>query len=901
MEIDFRKNWHALDANLIQTIFDTSRAEGLSSENAAERLVKFGRNELLTKGGRKAISIFLGQFTDILIIILAVAVIVSGFLGEWIDAGAILAIIILNGIMGFIQEFRAEKSLEALREMAAPRATVVRNGVEEQIESAEIIPGDVVKIKQGDKVPCDLRLVDTHSLSIEEAALTGESIPRTKNASAVLPEKTPLGDRTNMAFMGTAATFGRGTGIAVGTGMHTELGNIATLVSTVESEETPLQKRLQKLGKVLLWACMGIVAVVFVMGLLRKVAPTEMFLTSVSLAVAAIPEGLPAVVTIALALGVQRMVKRNALVRRLSSVETLGSTSVICSDKTGTLTQNIMKVVRVYIDGEEKAFEVENLNEHTEYLLVNALMNTNNFIGAYEMPEAGLQSITSSPTQMAVIGAVIDAGIDVKALQNRYDYVDEVPFDSERKRMTAVYREGEADGLLAITMGAPEVILKRCTFSRKNSSEEEITVEERSELEEINAVMAGKGLRVLAVARRELPGGTEINPGIEEKLVFLGYLAIADPPRPEVYEAVRKCKMARIRPIMITGDHRATAASIASDLKIIDDDGQALAGAELDEMDDEKLSEACKNVSVFARVTPQHKLRIVRALKGQGEVVAMTGDGVNDAPALKEADIGIAMGITGTDVSKESSDMVLTDDNFATIVAAVEEGRGIFDNLKKFIHFLLSCNAGELLVMLIATAFGMPLPLLPIQILWVNLVTDGAPALALGVDPVMKGILGRPPRRREAFLFDPHEGFLIPFQGLIIGLSTIFAFYLSYYHFGEDINTARTMAFSVLTLSQLFHALNCRNQDYSFFSIGPFKNKWLLLAVGLSFAIHMGVVYIPFLEPIFKTVPLNFQDWYLVVLIASSPFVIMEVYKLIRRIVLRMRKDKEEYYGIFPE
>ncbi|MCP4229418.1 MAG: cation-translocating P-type ATPase [bacterium] len=899
MDIDLRKNWYSLDRNLVETIFATSRSEGLSLGAATERRMKFGSNELSTEGKRKAITIFLGQFTDILIVILAVAVVVSGFLGEWLDAGAIFAIIILNGIMGFVQEYRAEKSLEALREMASPKATVVRDGVEAQIESSEIVPGDIVKVKQGDKIPCDIRLVDTRSLSVEEAALTGESIPRTKDAKSVHKDKTPLGDRTNMAYMGTSVTFGRGTGIAVATGMHTELGNIATLVSEIALEETPLQRRLVKLGKVLLWACLGIVTVVFVLGLLRSVPPTEMFLTSVSLAVAAIPEGLPAVVTIALALGVQRMVKRNALVRRLSSVETLGSTSVICSDKTGTLTQNMMRVVRMYVNGNEIEFDRGKYDERARNLLSAAVMNTSNFISAYEVQDASLEAVDSSPTQAAVITAGINAGIDFKALQRKYDYIDEVPFDSGRKRMTAVY-ESDDDDRLAIMMGAPEVIVKRCSSLNRDGREQKMTADILEELEQANAAMAGRGLRVLAVAERKLLRRTRIDADIEKKMTFLGYVAIADPPREEAYEAVRRCKIASIRPIMITGDHAATAASIAAELNIIEEGDRVLAGPELDELDDTAFEEAAKNVSVFARVTPRHKLRIVNALKGQGEVVAMTGDGVNDAPALKEADIGIAMGITGTDVSKEASDMVLTDDNFATIVSAVEEGRAIFDNLKKFIHFLLSCNAGELIVMLIATAFGMPLPLLPIQILWVNLITDGAPALALGVDPAVKGILNRPPRKRDAFLFELREGVLIPVQGLIIGLATIFAFYLSYYVFDEGLTAARTMAFSVLTLSQLFHALNCRSQDHSFFAIGPLKNKWLLLAVTLSFSIHMAVVYVPFLQPVFKTIPLNFQDWYIVLLISSAPFVIMEAYKLIRRLILKLRKDEEGYYGVFP-
>lgn len=878
--------------------YRTSATSGLSDGEAALRLKQYGRNVLKTTGGRPLFSLFLGQFTEILVLILIAACIVSAFLGEFLDASAILAIVMLNGILGFVQEYRAEKSLKALQELAAPRSTVVRGGREVLIDAAEIVPGDLVAVGAGDRIPCDLRLAEEHSLEVDEAALTGESEPVQKNAGAVLEPKTSIGDRVNVTFMGTVATYGRGLGVAFATGMSTELGRIATMVSEVALEETPLQARLRKLGKVLLWATLGICAVIFGLGLLRDVPPQEMFLTAVSLAVAAIPEGLPAVVTIALALGVQRMVKRHALIRRLSSVETLGSTTVICSDKTGTLTRNEMRLVNAYVGG--KRYDTANdIGEEVRGLLSRALLCTANFIKTYERDDVSLDAAKTNPTENAIIEAALSSGLDYAAMKSGIGFVDELPFDSSRKRMTAVYDDASGS-LLAIMKGAPEVIIERSTSAEMPDGVVNVA-EVADELASVNAEMAGRGLRVLAVAYRRLDRGTEITKDIEEEMTFAGFLGIADPPRPEVYDAVRKCRLAGIRPIMITGDHQATAAAIAEELGILTDDNLILSGREMDEISDERLADKVAVTQVYARVTPFHKLRIVRALKKLGAVVAMTGDGVNDAPALKEADIGVAMGIAGTDVSKEASDMVLTDDNFATIVAAVDEGRAIFANLKKFIHFLLSCNAGELFVMLAATLGGLPLPLLPIQILWINLVTDGAPALALGIDPPEVGLLNKPPRPRHAFLFERREIFLIPLQGALIGISSLGTFVLMLYGFGADLNLARTMGFSVLALSQLFHALNCRSQVRSFFALGPLSNPWLLLAFFGSIVIQTGVIYLPFAQKIFKTVALSPSDWLLMIGISTLPFVAMEIYKLVRALILRVKKEEEGYFGVFPE
>ncbi len=870
---------------------------GLSAAEARVRLARDGPNVLTRLGQRRGLKIFLAQFTDFLVLVLIGACIVSAFLGEFVDAAAILAIIILNGILGFVQEYRAEKSLAALREMAAPRAVVVRDGREQEVATRDVVVGDFVRLRAGDKIPADLRLSEEFNLQVEEAALTGEALAVEKDAAAALAPDAPLGERVNMAFTGTTVTYGRGAGVVVATGMATELGRIAALVQEVRSEATPLQLRLARVGKFLVWAVLILCGVVFAAGILRGLPATDMFITAVSLAVAAIPEGLPAVVTIALALGVQRMVKRHALIRRLASVETLGSTTVICSDKTGTLTENKMVARRAYVNG--RMVERPEAPDDVKELLATALLCTSDFVSSGASGTCSLDGPRGNPTETALVEAALAAGVDPAALAGQYKFQDEVPFDSRRKRMTVVY--GHDGGRLAVVKGAPELVLELCSAQRTRGRSRSLPAAARDVILKANDELASRGLRVIAVATRSLGEDEAVDAELERELTFWGFLGIEDPPRPEAYDAVRKCRLAHITPIMVTGDHRATAAAVAADLGILDERQTVITGRELEEMSDEELIDELEDARVFARVTPEHKLRIVRALRARGAVVAMTGDGVNDAPALKEADIGIAMGITGTDVSKEASDMVLTDDNFATIVAAVEEGRGIYANIKKFIHFLLSCNASELAVMLAATLAGWPLPLLPIQILWVNLITDGAPALALGVDPPEVGLLLKPPRAKGAFLFNAHELRLIPLQGLVIAVATLGSFIFVLRVFGEDLATARTFAFSVLTLSQLFHALNCRSQTRSFFALGPFSNPWLLLAVGVSLLLHLAIIYTPFLEPIFHTVPLSPRDWALMLAVSASPLVFMEIYKPLYALLKRVRREPEDYFGVFPE
>jgi Ca2+-transporting ATPase len=891
------KLWHARAAADVASQLGTSSRGGLTADEAAARLRRYGPNALAQVGARWGVRIFLSQFTDFLVLVLIGACIVSAFLGEYVDAAAIFAIVMLNGVLGFVQEYRAEKSLQALREMAAPKAAVVRDGREKVLDTRDVVPGDLVRLRAGDRVPADLRLFEEYNLQVDEAALTGESLAVEKEAALELDGDMPLADRRNMAYTGTVVTYGRGDGLVVATGMGTELGRIAALVQEVGREQTPLQRRLARLGKLLVWAVLILCGVMFGAGLLRGLGAHEMFLTAVTLAVAAIPEGLPAVVTIALAIGVQRMVRRHALVRRLSSVETLGSTSVICTDKTGTLTENRMVARRAYVNGREVARP--DAPEDLKELLATALLCTSDFIYAATTSDYSFGGERSNPTEAALVEAALDVGVDARELAARYEFRAEVPFDSKRKRMTAVF--AAAGARVAVVKGAPEIVLELCTAVRDGGGERPLTPQSRDEIQEANAGLAARGLRVIAVATRAVADDVEVSAEIERDLTFRGYVAIEDPPRAEVYEAVRKCRLAHITPIMVTGDHRATAAAIADEVGILDEAGTVLTGRELDELSDEGLIDELEDARVLARVTPEHKLRIVRALRARGAVVAMTGDGVNDAPALKEADIGVAMGITGTDVSKEASDMILTDDNFATIVAAVEEGRSIYANIKKFIHFLLSCNVSELLVMISATLAGWPLPLLPIQILWVNLITDGAPALALGVDPPEVGLLLKPPRPKHAFLFGGQDLRLIPLQGLMIALATLGSFVLVLRVFGEGLATARTFAFSVLTLSQLFHALNCRSQTRSFFALGPFSNPWLLYAVAFSLLLHLGIVYIPFLQAIFHTVPLSLRDWGLMLVISALPLVFMEIYKLLNALVRRIRHEPEDYFGIFPE
>lgn len=903
---------------------------GLAAEEARRRLNSQGANDLPESPPPSLLSLFLSQFTSVIVWVLIGAAVVSGLLEDWIDSAAILAIVLLNGILGFIQEFRAERSLAALRHLSIATARVLRDGAQRMIPAREVVPGDLIFLEAGDRIPADARLVYTTNFHTQEASLTGESTPVEKRAQAIDRSDVPLADRSNMVFMGTVAVSGKARGLVTATGLRTELGHIATMISKAaeaERTETPLQRRLEQFGYTLLWLALGVVSVVFLLGYLRGEPVVTMFLTSVSLAVAAVPEGLPAVVTITLALGVTRMVRRNALIRKLPAVETLGSATVICSDKTGTLTKNEMTVTKLFV--EEQVFDVsgegyEPVGEIREALgmkrgvpsddgdrrsstdiraqgfLRDSALSTQRVAllpgvrelltagvlcnGATLKQEEGSWRILGDPTEGALLVVAAKAGFRMEELEPTHPFLGEVPFDPERKMMTIV-RE-TADGSVAYVKGAPDVLLGRCTHRLGTNGRLELLSDAaRAGILDANARFAHQALRVLGLGQRRLahkPDSYQASE-LEQQLVFLGLAAMKDPLRPEAKVAVQACHDAGIRTVMITGDHKDTAVAIAEELGSLKGAKQAVTGMELDRLSDDALVKQVDQFAVYARVSAEHKLRIVKAWKSTGAIVAMTGDGVNDAPAVKVADIGVAMGITGTDVTKEASDMVVTDDNFASITAAVEEGRGIFDNIRKTVHFLLSCNVSEVLVMLFATLLGLPLPLLPIQILWMNLVTDGFPALALAVDPKAPDLMKRRPRRPEAQLLDGGRLAVIGLEGLMLSAVALGAFAYSLYGLHQDVEQARTVAFTVLVINQLVHAFNCRSDRWSLFQVGAGTNRPLLLAFMLSLGIQVAVLTVPPVASIFKVASLPLEDWVLMGATGILPFAIMEAVKLWRR------------------
>ncbi|MDP1852865.1 MAG: calcium-transporting P-type ATPase, PMR1-type [Candidatus Omnitrophota bacterium] len=888
------KPWWQLDVQEIIEELSTDLNLGLTLGEAKLRIDKFGPNQLKETKGRSPFSIFLEQFKDFIVWVLIGAASVSGFLKEWIDALAIVAIVILNAFLGFIQEYRAEKSLAALKKLSSPTSKVIRDGHYKLIASYELVPGDLIELEAGDNIPTDSRLVWlTSNFNVQEASLTGESVPVLKTVLSLKEKDVPLADRVNMVYTGTSVTCGKAKAIVVETGMRTELGKIAGMIQEIAQESTPLQKKLEQFGKWIVYLCFVLVGLVFILGVIRGREILEMFLTAVSLAVAAIPEGLPAVVTISLALGVQRMVKRNALIRKLPSVETLGCATVICSDKTGTLTKNEMTVRAVFAGGElfqvsgigyepkgEFSLNGKKINPLDYSDLNKALISGILCNGAQLIKNDQTYKIVGDPTEGAILTAAAKAGLWKEAKEKEFPFIDEIPFDSERKKMTII--RNDKDKLIAFVKGAPDVLLKDCSYIEKNGLLKELSNEEKENILGINNGLANSAMRVLAIACKVLDSrGQKYEAALVEKgLTFMGLVAMIDPPREEVKRAIADCVNAGIKTVMITGDHKNTAVAIARELGLFKEDSLAFTGEELDKLSDDELYKEVGRISVYARVSPEHKLRIVRMLRKRGEIVAMTGDGVNDAPAVKEADIGVAMGITGTDVTKEVSDMVITDDNFASIVSAVEEGRGIYDNIKKFIHYLLSCNAGEILVMFVSSLIGLPVPLLPIHILWVNLVTDGFPALALGVDPVDPNIMKRPPRPVNEGVVTRPRALLIMSQGAFIAICSLFAFSFVLFIEKEGIDRARTAAFIVLACSQLFHSFNCRNMTESLFKIGLFTNKKLIFATAVSFSLQMAVVYMPFLQKVFKTEPLGLFDWFLVIAISSFPLWAMEIVKI---------------------
>ena len=893
-------NWYQKNINDVKKELATDIEKGLSSKQVEEKQQNVGFNELKARKKKSLIVKFLEQFKDFMIIVLIIAAIVSGIVGilegEGItDTIIILIVVIINAIIGVAQENKAEKSLEALQKLSAHASKVIRNGKMIVIPSRELVPGDVVVLETGDYVPADLRIIEAVNLKSQESALTGESVPVEKIIDTI-NEEVGIGDRTNMLFSSSLITYGRGKGIVVETGMNTEVGKIAEIINSSEEGTTPLQEKLNKLGKILGIAALAICVVIFIIGLLYGKEPIHMFMTAVSLAVAAIPEGLAAVSTIVLAIGVQRMVKKNAIVKRLPAVETLGSASVICSDKTGTLTQNKMTVQKIYVDN--KLMDMENIKfveskSDLESLIYNAMLCNDTKVGANN-------ELAGDPTETALVDMGMNLDIDIDKIFS-IDRLNEIPFDSSRKLMTTVHKIDNE--YIVYTKGGVDELLKNCTSYIINGKIEKDLEEFKKSIYENNESMAKNALRVLAFGYKKikkLPESKEEIEKLESDLIFVGMVGMIDPPREEAKKAVEKCKSAGIKTVMITGDHKITATAIAKQLGILENEDEAITGSELENMSDEELTKNIRNYSVYARVSPEHKVRIVRAWQANGEIVAMTGDGVNDAPALKNADIGCAMGVVGTDVAKEAADVILTDDNFATVVSAVEEGRRIYDNILKAIQFLLSSNVGEIIVLFVAilitpllakwfniTNISALEPLLPIHILWINLVTDSLPALALAVDPSAENIMQRKPNKKGKGIFTKGMTWRVIYQGIMIGFITLIAFIVGLATPGvtdeaAKIKIAQTMAFCVLALSELVHVFNIRDNKNSVFKTGILNNSKLILAILVSASFMFVILLIPGLREIFSIAQLPKENIVETILLVISPIIIVEIFKLLK-------------------
>jgi Ca2+-transporting ATPase len=910
-------DWHTASPADVLKQLNTTIEHGLTQVEAEQRLQQVGLNELIDRGTKKPWKILLEQFTSVMVLILIAAAIISLFVGDLKDAVAILAIVVLFGVLGFTQEYRAEKAMAALRHMAVPHVRVRRDGEVREIEASQLVPGDIVLLEAGNVVPADARVVESNNLRIQEAALTGESEPIEKEAAALSggPQAAPLGDRHNMAFMGTNVTYGRGVAVVTETGMNTELGHIATLIQEVDTGMTPLQKRLDQLGKVLGLVALVIAGLIFVLGIIDGESIELMFMTAVSIAVAAVPEGLPAVVTITLALGAKRMLKRQALIRKLPAVETLGSVTVICSDKTGTLTENRMTVMVLDVAGHRLEQETEELRRgmpvgavaakipqqvHPSLALLligGSLCND----ATLKMSEEGRFRTIGDPTEGAMIVMAAHAGLSKPELDRQFPRAGEVPFDSDRKRMTtinevrgaiepvefqgvwqAAYAALGQPRYMAFTKGSPDGLVAISDRVWVADRVEPLTAEWRDRIMQANNELAQNGMRVLGVAVRSIeapPNGSA--PAVEHDLIFVGLYGMIDPPRAEVKDAVQTCRSAGIRPIMITGDHPLTARQIATELGIASN-GRVLTGQEVEQMSSEELQNAVADVSVFARVSPEHKLKIVGALQARGEIASMTGDGVNDAPALKKADIGVAMGITGTDVSKEAADMVLLDDNFATIVAAVEEGRVIFDNIKKFVKFSIAGNVGKIMVALLGPLpmFDLPLPLQPLQLLWLNLLTDGLLGLGMGVEPAEKDIMKRPPANPRESIFAGGMVSYIAVVGILTGAIAL-AVGVAYYNSGNPY--WQTMIFTVLCFSQIGQAFATRSSTESFFKMQLLGNRLLLGMAGLVALAQLAAIYLPFMNNFMYTLPLPIADLVFAIVASSVVFWAIELQKFIRR------------------
>ncbi len=922
---------HARQLDQVVQELKTHLQFGLNTSEAQARQATEGFNELQERPRPGLISLLVDQFNNFLVIILIVAAAVSLLLGEFIDATAILAIVVLNAVLGVVQESKAEQALAALKRMAAPNAQVIRDGHQVTIPARELVPGDIVLLEAGNYVPADMRLVESVNLKIDEASLTGESAPVNKNARVVLDDDIPIGDRKNSAFMSTLVTYGRGKGLVTATGMHTQIGLIAEMLQAVEDEETPLQQKLNQLGKWLGTVCLAICGLIFVVGVVRDTAPmtaftdglgvyfgehqreiVELFMTAVSLAIAAVPEGLPAVVTICLALGMQRMIRRHALIRKLPAVETLGCATVICSDKTGTLTQNEMTVVRGWVRGTSFQITGEgyspngsfcqdgDLFDPTANMTISLLLQ-----GALLCNDARLEAsgqaegeptwrMIGDPTEGALVVAAAKAKLFQQDVEKALPRRAEIPFEAERKRMTTVHevlddtRSLWPAGLgpfVAVVKGAPDMLLDQCTGIRENGQVQPLSQAEREQVLAANEAMARQALRVLGIAYRPLDQLPEspTPDDLENNLVFLGLLGMIDPARPEVKTAVQTANQAGLGTVMVTGDYKDTAIAIAKEIGVLKAEGQVLTGAELERMSEQDLAALVEKVNVYARVSPQHKTKIVEAFRSRGHVVAMTGDGVNDAPALKRASIGVAMGITGTDVAKETADMVLTDDNYASIVAAIEEGRIIYSNIRKFVFYLLSCNIGEILIIFISMLAGLPIPLRPIQLLWLNLVTDGAPALALGLEKGDPDIMKRPPRPTAEPVINREMLVSILVIAAADTVAVLSSFIVALGRFPGHVQAAQATAFATLVCSELLRAYTSRSERHSIFSIGVFSNRWMHWAVGSSFVMLILVLYVPFLQPFFDTVAFGIDDWLSILPFVFIAPVTAEVLKAVLR------------------
>ena len=880
--------------------FQISLDAGLNTEQVSENQKKYGLNQLKEANKKTFLSKVADQFKDFLILILLAASVVSFSIGEKTDAMIIVAIVIINAMLGLYQEGKAEKAIEALQKLAAPNANVIRNGAPISVPAEQLVPGDVVVLETGDIVPADLRLVESHNLQIEEASLTGESVASEKRAEDICEEDVSLADRKNMAYASTILTYGRGKGVVVSTGHDTEIGKIAEVIQGYEEESTPLQKKLARLGKQLGIIVLAVCVVVFVIGILQNLPMLDMFMTSVSLAVAAIPEGLPAIVTVVLSLGMGKMASKHAIVKKLPAVETLGTTTVICSDKTGTLTQNEMTVVKVFVDEhildvegegyeadgrichEKEEVDVETVPTLERLLEITLLAND----AKLKRLENGKLGVMGDPTEGALITLANKWDMYSKDYEEAHPRKNELPFDSDRKMMTTFHENIEKNPVVSFTKGAPDVVLSRCSYWEKNNEIVELNEELREKISEVNQKFSKNALRVLALAYRsfeKMPEEITVD-AIEKEMIFVGLVGMIDPARAEAKEAIKLCKHAGIIPVMITGDYKETAFAIGQQLGMVEDISQAMMGTELEQYNAEQMREIVKDKRVYARVSPEHKVKIVTALKENGNIVAMTGDGVNDALAIKKADIGIAMGITGTDVAKNTAEVILTDDNFASIVDAVQEGRIIYSNIKKFVSFLLSCNIGEILIVLVSILMKLPVPLLPIQLLWLNLVTDSFPALALGVEKGDEDIMNQPPRDPQEPILDKKTSIRITVQSIAITIATIGAYQYSLHHFTEhSLEGARTIAFVTLILAELLRSYSARSESHTVMSIGMFSNRALTLGTVFSLFMTLIVIYIPFMRTLFHTVFLGAEEWSRIIPFALIPFVVGEVYKLFHK------------------